>query len=293
MMMSYIEENHKTWDEHIYELTFAFNTAVHDSTGVSPAFLNLGRNPEIGHSVRRKEAEAALIAEEDEARIAWAMHMKNLSGIRDKATENSQRAQERQAQYYNKKRRDVTFKVNDRVLRRNRILSSSVKGIAAKLGRKFRVPCRVSKVLGSNVYQLIGEKGDLVEKVTASDLKPYYDKSSGAVSDERKSTTNDVTSDKLSINSNTADGERATKADIKTPKKLHAVVNKNHIRKADNKKKSKNTLENKNEEARLSAFAPRLTRAQAKKLEGITKDMSESHTTPLDTSKARSGRPES
>ncbi|KAL7292322.1 hypothetical protein TKK_0013926 [Trichogramma kaykai] len=51
MMISYIEENHKTWDEHIYELTFAFNTAVHDSTGVSPAFLNLGRNPEIGHSV--------------------------------------------------------------------------------------------------------------------------------------------------------------------------------------------------------------------------------------------------
>ncbi|CAB0039436.1 unnamed protein product [Trichogramma brassicae] len=136
MMISYIKEEHKTWDEHIYELTFAFNTAVHDSTGVSPAFLNLGRNPEMGHSVRRKEAEAALIAEEDEARIAWAMRMENLSGIRDKATENSQQAQERQAQYYNKKRRNVTFKVNDRVLRRNRVLSSGVKGIAAKLARK-------------------------------------------------------------------------------------------------------------------------------------------------------------
>ncbi|KAL7296181.1 hypothetical protein TKK_0010721 [Trichogramma kaykai] len=273
MMISYIEENHKTWDEHIYELTFAFNTAVHDSTGVSPAFLNLGRNPEIGHSVRRKEAEAALIAEEDEARIAWAIRMENLSGIRDKATENSQRAQERQAQYYNKKRRDVAFKVNDTVLRRNRILSSGAKGIAAKLGRKFRGPCKISKVLGSNVYQLIGEKGELVEKVTASDLKPYYGKSSTAVNDERKSAANDVTSDKLSMNSNTVDGERATKA--------------------YNKKKSKNTLENKSEEARLSACAPRLTRAQAKKLEERTKNMSESHTAPLDTSKARSGRPES
>ncbi|CAB0039129.1 unnamed protein product [Trichogramma brassicae] len=195
MMISYIKEDHKTWDEHIYELTFAFNTAVHDSTGVSPAFLNLGRNPEIGHSVRRKEAEAALIAEEDEARIAWAMRMENLSGIRDKATENSQQAQERQAQYYNKKRRDVTFKANDKVWRRNRILSSGAKGIAAKLGRRFRGPCKVSKVLGSNVYQLIGESGELVEKVTASDFKNHaMAESSTAESDERNSATANVTS---------------------------------------------------------------------------------------------------
>ncbi|CAB0036627.1 unnamed protein product [Trichogramma brassicae] len=163
------------------------------TTGVSPAFLNLGRNPEIGHSVRRKEAEAALIAEEDEARIAWAMRMENLSGIRDKATENSQQAQERQAQYYNKKRRDVTFKANDKVWRRNRILSSGAKGIAAKLKRRFRGPCKVSKVLGSNVYQLIGESGELVEKVTASDLKPCYGRSSTAESDERHSATANVT----------------------------------------------------------------------------------------------------
>ncbi|CAB0040754.1 unnamed protein product [Trichogramma brassicae] len=233
MMISYIEENVKTWDEHIYELTFAFNTAVHGSTGVSPAFLNLGRNPEIGHSVRRKEAEAALIAEEDEARIAWAMRMENLSGIRDKATENSQQAQERQAQYYNKKRRDVTFKANDKVWRRNRILSSGAKGIAAKLKRRFRGPCKVSKVLGSNVYQLIGESGELVEKVTASDLKPCYGRSStaesderhsatanvtrvksttAAVSDERKSAATDVTSGELSATSNKNDGKIATKA---------------------------------------------------------------------------------
>ncbi|CAB0031259.1 unnamed protein product [Trichogramma brassicae] len=161
------------------------------------------------------------------------MRMENLSGIRDKATENSQQAQERQAQYYNKKRRDVTFKANDKVWRRNRILSSGAKGIAAKLGRRFRGPCKVSKVLGSNVYQLIGESGELVEKVTASDLKPCYSRSStaesdernsatanvtsvksttAAVSDERKSAATDVTSGELSATSNKNDGKIATKA---------------------------------------------------------------------------------
>ncbi|KAL7289576.1 hypothetical protein TKK_0016544 [Trichogramma kaykai] len=122
MMITYNEENHKTWDEHIYELTFAFNTAVHDFTEECPAFLNLGNNPEIGHSVHRKKGKAALITKENEARIAWAMRMENLSGIRDKANENSQRVQERKVQNYNKKRRDVTIKVNDKVWRRNKIL---------------------------------------------------------------------------------------------------------------------------------------------------------------------------
>ncbi|KAL7305646.1 hypothetical protein TKK_0002372 [Trichogramma kaykai] len=242
---------------------------------LAPAGL-MGRNPEIGHSVRHKEAEAALIAEEDEARIAWAMRMENLSGIRDKATENSQRAQERQARYYNKKRRDVTFKINDRVLRPNRILSSSVKGIAAKLGRKFRGPCRVSKVLGSNVYQLIGEKGELVEKFTASDLKPYYGKSSAAVSDERKSTTNDVTSDKLSMNSNMVNDEIATKAKITAPRKPRVAASPKSIKISKHKKtmpskqnsnsKLTPTRDNDNSVDMTSATAPRLTRAQAARI---------------------------
>ncbi|CAB0029763.1 unnamed protein product, partial [Trichogramma brassicae] len=109
------------------------------------------------------------------------------------------------------------------------------KGIAAKLGRRFRGPCKVSKVLGSNVYQLIGESGELVEKVTASDLKPCYGRSStaesdernsatanvtsvksttAAVSDERKSAATDVTSGELSATSNKNDGKIATKAKL-------------------------------------------------------------------------------
>ncbi|KAL7306222.1 hypothetical protein TKK_0001659 [Trichogramma kaykai] len=272
MMISYIEENHKTRDEHIYELTFAFNIAVHDSTGVSPAFLNLGRNPEIGHSVRRKEAEAALIAEEDEARIAWAIRMENFSGIRDKATENSQRAQERQTQYYNKKRRDVAFKVNDTVLRRNRILSSGAKGIAAKLGRKFRGPCKISKVLGSNVYQLIGEKGELVEKVTASDLKPYYGKSSTAVSDERKSAAISTTSGKSTESSTKNERKTAAKARFNTSKKPHVIARKPISVTAD-KRKEKPREENMGrkptdtfENSEPNAPARRMTRAQVAKL---------------------------
>ncbi|CAB0040694.1 unnamed protein product [Trichogramma brassicae] len=245
----------------------------------------------------RIEAEAALIAEEDEARIAWAMRMENLSGIRDKATENSQRAQERQAQYYNKKRRDVTFKLNDKVWRRNRILSSGAKGIAAKLGRRFRGPCKVSKLLGSNVYQLIGESGELLEKVTAIDLKPCYGRSStaesdernsttanvtsgksttAAVSDERKSAVTDVTSGELLATSNTDDGKIATKTKVKILENPRVAARKKSIKRVNHKKRKKPSGQNlspestkalddnESDDAMSTTPTRRMTRAQAK-----------------------------
>ncbi|KAI3369547.1 hypothetical protein L3Q82_007756 [Scortum barcoo] len=43
MIASYVEEKHKNWDKYIPEFRFALNSAVHESTGVTPAELNLSR----------------------------------------------------------------------------------------------------------------------------------------------------------------------------------------------------------------------------------------------------------
>ncbi len=43
MIASYVDNNHKHWDRHLVDFRFALNSAVHDTTGVSPAELNLGR----------------------------------------------------------------------------------------------------------------------------------------------------------------------------------------------------------------------------------------------------------
>lgn len=39
---SYVGNNHKHWDKHLLEFCFTLNSAVHRSTGVTPAELNLG-----------------------------------------------------------------------------------------------------------------------------------------------------------------------------------------------------------------------------------------------------------
>ena len=43
MISSYIEENHRKWDQYLPEFRFALNSAIHETTGVSPAELHLGR----------------------------------------------------------------------------------------------------------------------------------------------------------------------------------------------------------------------------------------------------------
>ena len=45
MINSFLADDHRDWDLHLNELRFALNSTVHSPLGVSPAFLNLGRNP--------------------------------------------------------------------------------------------------------------------------------------------------------------------------------------------------------------------------------------------------------
>ena len=51
MMEKNVTKNQKTWDKYLLELAFAYNTAQHESTGHTPAHLNLGRKLKSPESV--------------------------------------------------------------------------------------------------------------------------------------------------------------------------------------------------------------------------------------------------
>ncbi|KAL7291695.1 hypothetical protein TKK_0014485 [Trichogramma kaykai] len=171
-IIAYIEEKHNTWDVHLPELTFAYNTATQESTKMSPAFLNMGRHPRPGNTVRQQEDEAA--AEDDEAEQInrWRDRMNQMKEIHELAAKNSREAQERQAKYYDARHRDVIYHVGDQVWRKNRILSSGSGGIASKMVPPFTGPYVVSQVLGSNVYEISDEQGNVVCESPTNDLRP-------------------------------------------------------------------------------------------------------------------------
>ena len=175
MITSFIEANHKTWDAHIPELMFAYNTAVQESTGVSPAFLNMGRNPIPPNTLRRQEDGAAADQESSEAVEKWRERMQELPDLQASAAERAAQAQARQAEYYDSKRRPVLFAVGDKVLKRNRILSSAAEGIAAKLAPKYAGPFTISAQLGSNVVEITDPDGKPAGKIHVNDLKPFHE----------------------------------------------------------------------------------------------------------------------
>lgn len=134
MICAFVEQDHREWDKHIEDFRFAFNTAKHARTQVTPAFLNFGREPLTLNSLRRELEDNIEI--EKGNKTEWLERLQRLQAIRDWIVENIDTAHRRQAKYYDAKHRAVTYKVGDLVLIKNRVLSDATKKFSAKLANK-------------------------------------------------------------------------------------------------------------------------------------------------------------
>ncbi|KAL7292294.1 hypothetical protein TKK_0013902 [Trichogramma kaykai] len=130
----------------------------------------MGRDPRPGNTVRQQEDETA--AEDDKAEQInhWRDRMNQMKEIHELAAKNLRDAQERQAKYYDARHRDVVYHVGDQVWRKNRILSSGSGGITSKMVPPFTGPYIISQVLGSNVYEISNEQGNVVCESPTNDL---------------------------------------------------------------------------------------------------------------------------
>lgn len=174
MIRAFVEQDHRSWDAHILDFRFAFNTSKHSSTQSTPAFLNFGREPLSINSLRRELESTATI--EQGSLEQWSERLYRLQAIRDWVVDNSEKAHDRQAAYYNKSHREMIYTVGDKVLMRNRVLSDATKNFAAKLTQPFKGPYTVSKVLSPLVYELTAADNKIVSKIHICDLKPYNSK---------------------------------------------------------------------------------------------------------------------
>ena len=141
---------------HVPELTYVYNTAVQELTGWSSAFLNLGRHPAPPVSFRRREERATEEHAESVDIENWRTRMLVLPDVQQIAADNASKAQKRQARYYNASRRKMRYNLGDKVWKRNRVLSSVLQGVAAKLAPpKFVGPYTIAAQLGPNVYKVV------------------------------------------------------------------------------------------------------------------------------------------
>lgn len=167
---SYIHENHKTWDQSIYQVAQAIRLASHDVTGLSPSFLTFGRTIPVDGSF------FGIIKENSENKIHISEKIHNpktlqeLPNIFENVRKKLRISYEKSKKRYDLRKRDVRFHVGDYVWKKNYVLSKAADHFAAKLAPKF-IPCVITKVCSNLVYGIKDRDGNDLGKWHVSDLK--------------------------------------------------------------------------------------------------------------------------
>ncbi len=174
MIAQFVRDKHKTWDHHLFEFQYALNTAVHDSTGYTPAMLCFGRELRAPGAIRGPTVETT---DDPEDSALLDIHSKRMSEFKllyEQAQRNLAAAYQRQSKYYNLRRREVNYRIGDLVMRRLHILSSAAEAISGKLAPKFHGPCEVKTREGRNMYEVKDQDSGQRHIVHVKDLKPFY-----------------------------------------------------------------------------------------------------------------------
>ena len=170
MIASYVGDNHKAWDKVLPDFRFAINSAVHESTGVTPADLNLGRS-------LRGPLEVMLLPRNNNIDPDCPAYTKTaeLCNLKEFVEENLVKGRRRQKKNYDRKHRDVAFEENARVWLRTHPYSKKETAFAAKLAPRWHGPYRVIQKMGPvNVDIVREDDGEGRKTVHVSRLKPCY-----------------------------------------------------------------------------------------------------------------------
>lgn len=167
MLRSFVGPSLNDWDVHLPCCEFAMNNAFNDSIRATPFYLNYGRHPKSPTDYAFKSP-----VEPSERFSA------NIRASLGRAQDCMRIAQERQARYANKKRRDLEFQVGEYVLLDSKNLRLKLDG-AHKLGHRFLGPYKILKRVGPVSYELELTKDMRIHDVFHVSLLRAYHKREG------------------------------------------------------------------------------------------------------------------
>lgn len=171
-LRSFVEKDHRSWDLHVYKIAHAIRNAVHEVTGYTPSFLNLGRSvPNNGtYYGRLDNATPGEFEVGGHERVISDTN--NSSELYQEVIKKLQHAYERNKARYNIRKRPLSFKKGDTVWKRNFVLSSASDKFAKKFAPKY-VKCKVAEVTGNLTYRLRSEHGKNLGIFHVKDLKAH------------------------------------------------------------------------------------------------------------------------
>ena len=144
ILRAYIGRRQKDWDQRLGMVEFAYNNAVHSTTGYSPFYLCYGRHP---------LSPATILTDIETKNCAAEEFLEHLQRDLKTAIQNIKRAQENQKKQADKRRRPLEFRVGDDVLLSTRYINTAGMGPSHKLGPLYIGPFKVLEKY-SNAYKL-------------------------------------------------------------------------------------------------------------------------------------------
>lgn len=165
---SLVGSDHRSWDVNIAKIQFALNSAVNETTKFSPFMLVHGREAVIDGSVyaNKEIIDEIIFSSRDE----YAFQMGELKPIFERVRKELSKAHERNAKYYNRRRRPLNLNVGDYVWKRTYRLSDAKKYFTSKLAPKYE-RCRIVKKLSPLVFELEDGRGKHIGKWHIKDFK--------------------------------------------------------------------------------------------------------------------------
>ena len=193
-LRSFVKYNFKDWDLWLPMAEFAYNSAIHSATGMSPFQVVLGRQPLTPLALIKARIESGdervdqLLEKHQQVRkVCWrileSVGLGPFANREDvvtheemKAADSLQENQEKMKERVDQNRREVSFEEGERVListkdfDRNQYSSRKCR----KLGPKFIGPYKIRRNLGNDAYVLdLPGALDLHPTFHTSQLKKY------------------------------------------------------------------------------------------------------------------------
>lgn len=162
VISQFFGKNHHRWDEQLDSLKFAYNSAKHEGTGFSPAYLNYGRELSGPHPTewgRRQKSDTA-------ERI-----LKRLNETRDMVQIHMARAFQRQEEHYNLRRRAWRPRLGEWVWKKSYPLSNKDKAFNSKLAPKYIGPLQVRRIVSPVIVDLQDRQRKWYKHIHIQDLK--------------------------------------------------------------------------------------------------------------------------
>lgn len=173
-----VDSDHASWPQHLPSIRFAMNSAVCQTTGVSPAYLNFARelrSPlDLQHDIRS-------ILNKDNFVPQITPYLKKFVDSLISVKERVESQQDRRKECADKSKRPAeVFEVGDQVLLKSHVLSSASKNVTSKFVPKRDGPYVIAKRASPTAYFIanVGNPEEILGKFHVSELTRFHSRDS-------------------------------------------------------------------------------------------------------------------